>query len=71
MSPELFVVRPRWAEVSRIVSERLGKTYTGSYVQQVASGRCGNKSVEALLRELGVMHDQVPTLTSSEEAVAA
>ena len=59
MNSDLFVVRPRWTTVARIVSERLGKTYAGNYVLQIASGTRSNAQVAEILKELGVMRSQL------------
>lgn len=59
MNSELFVVQPRWTTAARIVSQRLGKGYSGSYVQQVSAGTRTNSKVAAILLELGMMADQI------------
>lgn len=63
MNPNLLVVRPRWATVAAVVSERLGKVYGGDYVQQVSAGTRVNSRVKEVLRDLGVMKDQLSKLT--------
>jgi len=60
MNGMLFVTRPKWSEIAPIVSKRIGKFYAANYVLQIASGSRTNKQVETILRELGVMRDQIP-----------
>lgn len=69
MIPELFVVRPNWTTVARIVSDRLGKRYDANYIQNIASGVRTQRQIEPILRELGVMADQ--PITATRDAVVA
>ena len=62
MNPNLLAVRPRWANVANIVSERLGKAYGGDYIQQVSSGIRINSKVAGILSELGMMKTQLSKL---------
>lgn len=71
MNSELFVVRPNWTTVARIVSERLKKPYSATYIQNIASGVRTQRQIEPILRELGVMQDQIPSATAISEAAAA
>jgi len=68
MIPELFVVRPNWTTVARIVSERLGKSYSATYIQNIAAGVRTQRQIEPILRELGVMNNQPITATRAVEA---
>jgi len=60
----MLAITPRWRVVAKIISERLGKVYGGDYVQQVSAGTRTNTKVEAALRDIGFMQDQLSTLTA-------
>lgn len=65
MNSNLLAIKPRWSAVAAVVSERLGKSYGGDYIQQVSAGTRNNTKVEAILRELGAMRDQIAQLTAA------
>lgn len=65
MNSNLLAIKPRWSAVAAVVSERLGKSYGGDYVQQVSAGTRNNAKVEEVLRELGAMRDQLSQLTAT------
>jgi len=72
MPEEIFETRrPRWVSVARIANQRTGRHYSGVYCREVATGYRTNSKLEPILRELGVMQGQIPSLTATEEAVAA
>lgn len=63
--PLFDVMRPRWTVVARVCSARLGRDYTGDYVQQVSVGRRVNSRVATVLRDLGMMKEQISRLKAS------
>lgn len=50
-----------WPKIARLVSQRIGngKSYSGQYVREVARGYRCHKTIEPILRELGVLDSQV------------
>lgn len=71
MPADILATRIDWVAVTRIVSDRLGKKYAASYCRDIARGMRNSAPVEPILRELGVMQDQIPSVAMADESVAA
>lgn len=54
---KLIMTEPKlsWTRVAEVVSEKLGRRYTGAYCREVATGFRGSSILAPLLQELGVM----------------
>lgn len=44
-----------WARVAEVVTEKLGRKYSGAYCREVATGFRNSSIVEPVLAELGLM----------------
>ncbi|MEK7392395.1 MAG: hypothetical protein AAB214_07490 [Fibrobacterota bacterium] len=53
--PFLSTPRTDWKSVALEVSKRLGKSYSGQYVREVASGWRNHTSIRSILQELGII----------------
>lgn len=54
-NPSVLTQRVSWNATAQEVSRRLGKTYSGQYVREVARGWRLNLRIQPVLIELGLM----------------
>lgn len=61
MAATAFLTEQRtdWRSVAAEVSRRLGKSYPGQYVREIASGWRGHKTIVPILVEMGLMASPV------------
>lgn len=77
MAATAFLTEPRtdWRNVAAEVSRRLGKSYPGQYVREIASGWRGHKTIAPILVEMGLMDPPVsapaPTVPKARRQRAA
>jgi len=71
MLKEITATRISWVAVARIASQKLGRKYSANYCREVATGFRSSAPLEPILRKLGVMGDQIPSVAAAKEAVAA